>query len=93
MVGYPAQVSAGWLEPLTAWPGRLDVTVHIDPVPAPVAAARLRRQLARLESARRATAGAGRLADPAVDAAAADAEDLAGGLARGEGRLFQAAST
>jgi hypothetical protein len=90
VVGYPAQVGAGWLDPLTAWPGRLDVTVHIDPVPAPVAAARLRRQLARLESTRRITAGRGELADPGLDAAVADAEDMAGELARGEGRLFQA---
>ena len=89
VVGYPAQVGAGWLDPLTAWPGRLDVTVHIDPVPAPVAAARLRRQLARLESARRITASRGQLPDPGIDAAVADAEDMAGELARGEGRLFQ----
>lgn len=89
VVGYPAQVGAGWLDPLTSWPGRLDVTVHIDPIPAPVAAARLRRQLTRLESARRITADRGHLADPALDLAAADAEDMAAGLARGEGRLFQ----
>jgi len=90
VVGYPAQVGPGWPEPLTAWPGRLDVAFHVDPVPAPVAAARLRRQLARLESTRRSTAEKGRLADPAVDAAAADAEGLAAGLARGQGRLFSA---
>jgi type IV secretory pathway VirB4 component len=88
VVGYPAQVGPGWLEPLTAWPGRLDVAVHIDPIPTAVAAARLRRQLARLESTRRTTSDRGRLADPAVDTAAADAEDMAAGLARGDGRLF-----
>jgi type IV secretory pathway VirB4 component len=88
VVGYPAQVGPGWLEPLTAWPGRLDVTVHIDPIPTAVAAARLRRQLARLESTRRTTSERGRLADPAVDTAVADAEDMAAGLARGDGRLF-----
>jgi hypothetical protein len=73
VVGYPAQVGPGWLEPLTAWPGRLDVAVHIDPIPTAVAAARLRRQLARLESTRRTTSDRGRLANPAVDTAAADA--------------------
>ena len=88
VVGYPAQVGPGWLEPLTAWPGRLDVAVHIDPIPTAVAAARLRRQLARLESTRRTTSDRGRLADPGVDIAAADAEDMAAGLARGDGRLF-----
>ena len=88
VVGYPAQVGPGWLEPLTAWPGRLNVAVHVDPIPAAVAAARLRTQLARLESTRRSSADRGRLADPGVDTAAADAEDLAAGLARGDGRLF-----
>ena len=88
VVGYPAQVGPGWLEPLTAWPGRLDVAVHVDPIPTAVAVARLRTQLARLESTRRSSADRGRLADPAVDTAAADAEDLAAGLARGDGRLF-----
>jgi PrgI family protein len=89
VTGYPAQVGPAWLEPLTAWPGRLDVCVHVDPIPAPVAAARLRRQLARLESARRSTADRGRLADPGVDTAVGDAEAMAAGLARGEGRLFR----
>jgi type IV secretory pathway VirB4 component len=89
VVGYPAQVGPGWLEPLTAWPGRVDVTVHIEPIPTAVAAARLRRQLTRLESTRRTTTDRGRLADPGVDAATADAEDMAAGLARGDGRLFQ----
>ena len=54
-----------------------------------MAAERLRRQLARLESSRRADAARGRLADPGVDVAAIDAQDLAAGLARGEQKLFR----
>src|SRR6266542_4039075 len=75
VVGYPAQVAAGWLEPLACYPGRLDVALHIDPVPPAAAADRLRRQLGRLESTRRARAEGGRLEAPEVDAAAADARD------------------
>jgi hypothetical protein len=89
VTGYPREVGRGWLEPLCAHPGRLDVAVHVDPVPPDVAAERLRRQLARLESARRADAAKGRLADPEVDVAAQDARDLAAGLARGEQKLFR----
>ena len=60
VTGYPAEVSPGWLEPLLSYPGRLDVTLHIEPIPTQVAAARLRRQRARLESGRRpAPTGAG----------------------------------
>ena len=33
VTGYPAEVSPGWLEPLTSYPGRLDVALHIEPVP------------------------------------------------------------
>ncbi|HEY1818819.1 MAG TPA: conjugal transfer protein TraC, partial [Trebonia sp.] len=61
VTGYPAEVTPGWLEPLLSYPGRLDVTLHIEPIPVAVAAARLRRQRARLESGRRAGADRGRL--------------------------------
>ena len=89
VTGYPREVARGWLEPLTAHPGRLDVAVHVEPVPANIAAERLRRQLARLESGRRADAANGRLGDPDVEVAAEDARDLAAGLARGEQKLFR----
>jgi len=90
VTGYPAEVGPGWLEPLTSYPGRLDVSVHIEPVPPPVAAAQLRKQRARLESGRRASAERGRLDDPDAEAAADDARELAYQIARGEGRLFRA---
>ena len=89
IVGYPREVGHGWLEPLTAHPSRLDVALHIEPVSANIAADRLRRQLARLESGRRADAAKGRLGDPDVEVAAEDARELAAGLARGEQKLFR----
>jgi type IV secretory pathway VirB4 component len=90
VTGYPAEVGPGWLEPLTSYPGRLDVSLHIDPVAPAVAAQQLRRQRARLESTRRHDAGHGRLDDPDAEAAADDARELAYRVARGEGRLFRA---
>jgi type IV secretory pathway VirB4 component len=89
VTGYPAEVGPGWLEPLLAWPGRLDLALHIEPLPAPVAASRLRTQRARLESSRRTDQDKGRLSDPNVDAAADDAADLAQRLARGAAKLFR----
>jgi hypothetical protein len=89
VTGYPADVAPGWLEPLLSYPGRLDVALHIDPVPPAAAADRLRRQRARLESGRRAGADRGQLDDPDTEAAAGDARDLAYRLARGEGKLFR----
>jgi hypothetical protein len=89
VTGYPAEVGPAWLEPLLSFPGRLDVALHIEPVPAPVAAASLRRQRARFESTRRLDADKGRLGDPTVEAAAEDAADLAARLARGAAKLFR----
>jgi type IV secretory pathway VirB4 component len=86
---YPAEVMAGWLEPLFAYPGRLDVAIHIEPIPSAQAADRLRRQRARLESSRRHGASRERLDDPELEAAAADARELAYRVSCGAGKLFR----
>jgi len=89
VIGYPREVAPGWLSPLLAYPGPVDVALHIDPVENAEAARHLRRQLARFESTRRIEARQERLEDPQIEAAAEDAAELAGELARGEGRLFR----
>jgi len=89
ITGYPREVHPGWLQPLLSHPGRIDVSVHIQPVDPVAAADKLKKQLARLESGRTSAAEHGRLADPLVEAATEDAHDLAARLARGEGRLFR----
>lgn len=91
VTGYPAEVSPGWLAPLLNFPGHLDIALHIEPVPNPVAAAGLKKQRARLESGRRTGFDKGHLDDPEVEAAAADAAELAYRIARGEGKLFHVA--
>ncbi|WP_250907067.1 VirB4 family type IV secretion system protein [Nonomuraea sp. NEAU-A123] len=90
VTGYPREVAPGWLEPLLTYPGRLDVSLHIEPVPSLVAADRLRKQLARLESGLRSDQEHGRLLDPGAEAAAEDAQDLASRIARGQTKLFRA---
>jgi hypothetical protein len=89
VTGYPAQVGPAWLEPLLSYPARVDVAIHVEPVPAELAAPMLKRQRARLESTRRLDADAGRLGDPLTEAAADDAADLAERVARGASRLFR----
>jgi type IV secretory pathway VirB4 component len=89
VTGYPREVSRGWLEPLLRAAGELDLSLQIEPVPVAVAADRLRRQRARLESSRRLERDHGRLTDPAIAAAAEDADALAARLARGESRLLR----
>ncbi|GAA3624613.1 hypothetical protein GCM10022419_132760 [Nonomuraea rosea] len=90
ITGYPREVAPGWLEPLLTYPGRLDVSLHIEPVPSLVAADRLRKQLARLESGLRSDHEHGRLLDPGAEAAAEDAQELASRIARGQAKLFRA---
>ncbi|WP_418153387.1 VirB4 family type IV secretion system protein [Actinoalloteichus caeruleus] len=89
IAGYPREVHPGWLQPLVTYPGRVDVSLHVEPVDPVTAAARLKRQLAKLESGRRQTAEKGRLLDPQAEAATEDAYDLSARVARGEGRLFR----
>ncbi|WBB53878.1 DUF87 domain-containing protein [Verrucosispora sp. WMMD573] len=89
VVGYPAEVGPGWAEPLLSYPGLVDAAFHIEPVAPAVASERLRKQRGRFESSRRQDAAKGRLDDPDLDAAAADAAELATRVARGEARLFR----
>ncbi|MFI6161644.1 VirB4 family type IV secretion system protein [Micromonospora haikouensis] len=89
VVGYPAEVGPGWAEPVLSYPGLVDAAFHIEPVPPAVASERLRKQRGRFESSRRQGAAKGRLDDPELDAAAGDAAELAGRVARGEARLFR----
>jgi type IV secretory pathway VirB4 component len=89
VTGYPREVHPGWLQPLLAYPGRVDVSLHVDPLDPVIAAHRLKKQLSKLESSRRGLHEHGRLADPQVEAATEDAADLSARLARGEGKLYR----
>jgi len=89
VVGYPREVYPGWLQPLLSYPGRVDVSLHVEPIDPVTAADRLKKQLARLESGRRNDDQHGRLLDPQVEAATEDAYDLAARVARGEGKLYR----
>ena len=89
--GYPREVGYGWLAPLLQAAAELELSLHVEPFPAELAAQRLHKQRARFESTRRIEAERGSLTDLGVAAAAEDAHQLANRLARGESRLFRAA--
>jgi len=90
VVGYPHEVARGWLAPLLQAARDADLALHVEPVPAQIAADRLRRQRARFESSRRLERDRGQLPDPFVAAAAEDSEQLMRRLARGQSKLFRA---
>lgn len=89
ITGYPREVHPGWLQPLLTYPGRVDMSLHIEPIDPVTAANRLKKQLSKLESGRRHTSEMGRLIDPQVEAATEDAYDLSARVARGEGKLYR----
>jgi type IV secretory pathway VirB4 component len=91
VTGYPETVLPGWLEAITTYPARIDLALHAEAIAPMQAATRLRKQRARLESGRRRDAERGRLGDPMVEAAAQDAAELAGRIARSSAKLFKAA--
>ncbi|WP_394620135.1 VirB4 family type IV secretion system protein [Lentzea sp. JNUCC 0626] len=89
ITGYPREVQPGWLQPVLTYPGRVDVSLHCEPIDQVTAAGRLKKQLARLEGGRRHTHDAGKLFDPHVEAATEDAYELASRVACGEGKLYR----
>ncbi|TCO49682.1 VirB4 family type IV secretion system protein [Actinocrispum wychmicini] len=89
ITGYPREVHPGWLQPLLTYPGRVDMSLHIEPIDPVTAANRLKKQLSKLESGRRQISEKGRLIDPHVEAATEDTYDLSARVARGEGKLYR----
>jgi type IV secretory pathway VirB4 component len=85
IVGWPREVSAGWLQPLLSWRGAADIALYFDPLANDTAARHLQKQRARF-SASLAKSG---VSDPMTEVAATDAEDIARAIARGESRLFR----
>jgi type IV secretory pathway VirB4 component len=85
IVGWPREVSAGWLQPLLSWRGAADIALYFEPLANDTAARHLQKQRARF-SASLAKSGVN---DPMTEVAATDAEDIARAIARGESRLFR----
>jgi hypothetical protein len=85
IVGWPREVSAGWLQPLLSWRGAADIALYFEPVPNDAAARHLQKQRARFSS----SLAKGGVSDPMTEVAASDAEDIARAIARGESRLFR----
>lgn len=85
---FPREAEPGWLSTLYSFPGRLDVSLHVVPVPTQVSVARLKKQRARHESTVLSDLARGHITDPEIAAAARDASDLMSAVATGESRIF-----
>ena len=85
IVGWPREVSAGWLQPLLSWRGASDIALYFEPVANDHAARHLQKQRARFSSSLSKVG----VNDPMTEVAAQDADDIARAIARGESRLFR----
>lgn len=85
IVGWPREVSPGWLQPLLSWRGAADIALYVEPVANDVAARHLQKQRARFSSSLEKVG----VKDPMTEVAAGDAEDIARAIARGESRLLR----
>ena len=85
IVGWPREVSPGWLQPLLSWRGAADIALFIEPVSNDVAARHLHKQRARFSS----SLDRAGVANPMTEVAAGDAQDIARSIARGESRLLR----
>ncbi|WHT20193.1 ATP-binding protein [Crossiella sp. CA-258035] len=83
VTGYPREVHPGWLQPLLTYPGRLDVSLHVEPIDPVTAASRLKKRITQLGSTPAAQQ------DRQAAIALGDAEDLADRVARSQDKLFR----
>lgn len=85
IVGWPREVSPGWLQPLLSWRGAADIALYVEPVSNDIAARHLQKQRARFSSSLQKVG----VADPMTEVAAGDATDIARSIAKGESRLLR----
>lgn len=87
--GYPRFVGANWLSPLINFNHTLSLSMFYYPVESRGVLDDLRRKIAELEATVKENEKAGRVADPAVEAALEDARALQEQLVKGTERFFQ----
>lgn len=85
---FPSHLDPGWLDPLYCYPGEIDVSLHVDPIPNRVAASELKQQRARHESTVLKNSRHGHITDPLVEAAAEEAAEQMRALGSGDRRMF-----
>ncbi len=87
--GYPRQIYTGWLSPLINMDEEIDLSFFIYPVNSQVVLKNLKRKVGQLEASLQINAEKGRVRDPGLQAAVADAEELRDKLQVGEERFFR----
>ncbi|MDO4902580.1 MAG: DUF87 domain-containing protein [bacterium] len=87
--GYPRQLYTGWLSGLINTDIVLDISMFIYPVETDVVMKNLRRKVTELEASLQLNNEKGKVRDPALEAAIADAEELRDQLQLGAEKFFR----
>jgi type IV secretory pathway VirB4 component len=87
--GYPREIYTGWLSTLINIDEVLDISMFIYPVDSQVVLNNLRKKVTQLEATMSINSEKGRVRDPGIEAAMADAEELRDQLQVGAERFFR----
>lgn len=85
---YPRFVNTNWLSPVITYDAVMDTSMFIYPVESKKAMENLRKQIGRMESARRIEAEKGQVSDPELETAMEDVEKLRYSLQQGQVKLY-----
>lgn len=88
VTGYPRFVGANWLSPLINFDHPIDLTTYYYPVDTGMVMERLKRKIGEFEATINMALDEGKIPDPSVKVALADARDLQDQLASGTEKYF-----
>ncbi len=86
---YPRYIDANWLSPVINFDVTMDISMFIYPTSSAAIMKFLKNKVAQLESSMRIEQEKGLVADPALETALQDAEELRRSIQRGEEKFFQ----
>ncbi len=86
---YPRFIEANWLSPVVNFDVTMDISMFIYPTSNAAIMKFLKKKVAQIQSSMRIEQEKGMVADPAMETALADAEELRRNIQRGEEKFFQ----
>ncbi|MBI5422184.1 DUF87 domain-containing protein [Candidatus Peregrinibacteria bacterium] len=86
---YPRFIEANWLSPVVNFDVAMDISMFVYPTSSAAIMKFLKKKVAQIQSSMRIEQEKGMVADPALETALADAEELRRNIQRGEERFFQ----
>ena len=89
VIGYPREVSTGWLSSLISLPEIIDISLHIYPVDTGVVLKNLRKKTTDLEASLMIDREKGKVRDPAKEAQLQDTEEVRDQLQVGAEKFFR----